>query len=234
MEDNTQGASQEVWTKLSCQGPEKEETGALLLLQLSEELGLIWQSTSQHRGGLQGFLLPGRREKLSINIKSGKHLLFSLLAPMNQRVHSCCERGSSSGIMIRLKRQTKTTVKHVCLPLFKLYITLIPSADFFVRVFFFHCCGAGWRLSVSTVKAMLGSVLCHFCRFDPTAGKLSLFRGHKVRCDRAGNSLSRDNTCDQTVRAVWPRVKTSESSLFIIPCSRSAMWGLLHVFTQRR
>lgn len=65
MEYDAQGASQEVWTKLSCKGPEKEETGALLLLQLSEELGLIWQSTSQHRGRFQGFLLPGKGGQLN-------------------------------------------------------------------------------------------------------------------------------------------------------------------------
>lgn len=42
MEDDTQGASQKVWAKLARQRPEQEEPRALLLLQLPQELRLVW------------------------------------------------------------------------------------------------------------------------------------------------------------------------------------------------
>lgn len=60
MEYDTQGTSQEVWTKLASQCPEQEEPRALLLLQLPEELSLVWQSAPQCHTRRQGLLLPAR------------------------------------------------------------------------------------------------------------------------------------------------------------------------------
>lgn len=60
MEYDTQGAGQKVWTKLACQRPEQEEARALLLLQLPQELSLVWQSAPQRHTRRQGLLLPAR------------------------------------------------------------------------------------------------------------------------------------------------------------------------------
>lgn len=46
MEDDAQGSSQKVRTKLARQSPEQEEAGALLLLQFPQELRLVWQSAA--------------------------------------------------------------------------------------------------------------------------------------------------------------------------------------------
>lgn len=42
VEYNIQGAGQKVRTELACHRPEQEKAGALLLLQLPEELRLVW------------------------------------------------------------------------------------------------------------------------------------------------------------------------------------------------
>lgn len=47
VEYDTQGAGQEVRAKLARQRSEQEEPRALLLLQLPEELSLVWQSAPQ-------------------------------------------------------------------------------------------------------------------------------------------------------------------------------------------
>lgn len=46
VEDNAQGSSQKVRTKLARQRPQQEEARALLLLQLPQELRLVWQSAA--------------------------------------------------------------------------------------------------------------------------------------------------------------------------------------------
>lgn len=46
VEDNAQGSSQKVRTKLARQCPKQEEARALLLLQLPQELRLVWQSAA--------------------------------------------------------------------------------------------------------------------------------------------------------------------------------------------
>lgn len=46
VEDNAQGSSQKVRTKLARQRPKQEEARALLLLQLPQELRLVWQSAA--------------------------------------------------------------------------------------------------------------------------------------------------------------------------------------------
>lgn len=63
MEYDTHGSGQEVWTEIACQRPEQEEPRALLLLQLPEELSLVWQSAPQCHTRRQGLLLPARRRE---------------------------------------------------------------------------------------------------------------------------------------------------------------------------
>lgn len=46
VEDDAQGSSQKVRTKLARQCPEQEKAGALLLLQLPQKLCLVWQSAA--------------------------------------------------------------------------------------------------------------------------------------------------------------------------------------------
>lgn len=46
MEDDAQGSSQKVRTKLSRQRPEQEKARALLLLQLPQKLCLVWESAA--------------------------------------------------------------------------------------------------------------------------------------------------------------------------------------------
>lgn len=65
MEDDTQGAGQKVRAKLARQCPEQEEAGALLLLQLPEELSLVLQSAPQRHTRRQGLLLPARGRECS-------------------------------------------------------------------------------------------------------------------------------------------------------------------------
>lgn len=47
VEYDAQGPGQKVRTELPRQRPEQEETRALLLLQLPQELSLVWQSASE-------------------------------------------------------------------------------------------------------------------------------------------------------------------------------------------
>lgn len=63
VEYDAQGAGEEVRAELACQRPEQEEARALLLLQLPEELSLVWQSAPQRHTRRQGLLLPASGRK---------------------------------------------------------------------------------------------------------------------------------------------------------------------------
>lgn len=63
VEYDTHGTGQEVWTEIASQSPEQEEPRALLLLQLPEDLSLVWQSAPQRHTRCQGLLLPATGEE---------------------------------------------------------------------------------------------------------------------------------------------------------------------------
>lgn len=58
VEYDTQRPGQEVGAEFTRERPQQEEAGALLLLQLPQELGLVRQSASQGCSRGQGLLLP--------------------------------------------------------------------------------------------------------------------------------------------------------------------------------
>ncbi|TNN45538.1 hypothetical protein EYF80_044264 [Liparis tanakae] len=60
VEYDAQGTGQKVKAELARQCPEQEEAGALLLLQLPEELRLVWQPFPKRHARRQGLLLPAR------------------------------------------------------------------------------------------------------------------------------------------------------------------------------